>query len=92
MLSEQEFVINLPKFDYMSQKNTYSGSFRNFRYKLYVEKKDEIESVVVAAVYFNNCFEVEDEAGRTTKKEFEYSNDGIESASEWILQKYQETQ
>lgn len=91
MSSEQEFVLSLPKFDYMSQKNTYSGSFGNFRYKLYSEAKDEIEKVMVAAVYFNNCFEVEDLAGRATKEAFEYSNSGIDAAREWILQKYRET-
>lgn len=78
--------IKLPGFDYMSQKNTYSGSVGNFRYKFFPEKKDDIETVFVAAVYRDNCFEVEDAAGRTVKAEFPYEPDGIVSATRWITE------
>lgn len=78
--------IKLPGFDYMSQKNTYSGSVGDFRYKFFPEKKDDIETVFVAAVYRNNCFEVEDAAGRTVKAEFPYEPDGIVSATQWITE------
>lgn len=78
--------IKLPGFDYMSQKNTYSGSVGDFRYKFFPEKKDDIETVFVAAVYRNNCFEVEDAAGRTVKAEFPYEPDGIVSATQWIME------
>ena len=77
--------ITLPRFDYMSQKNTYSGSVGNFRYKFFPVKKDDIDTVFVAAVYQNNCFEVEDAAGRTVKQEFEYSPNGIDEATSWLL-------
>lgn len=76
--------IELPKWDYMCQGNTFSGSLGSFRYKFFPETKDEIEKVFVAAVYRNNCFEVEDAARRTNKKEFEYSITGIASAENWI--------
>ncbi len=76
--------IKLPGFDYMSQKNTYSGSVGDFRYKFFPEKKDDIETVFVAAVYSHNCFEVEDAAGRTVKAEFPYEPDGITAAAQWI--------
>ncbi len=76
--------IKLPGFDYMCQKNTYSGSVGNFRYKFFPVKKDDIETVFVAAVYRDNCFEVEDAAGRTVKSEFSYEPDGILSAEQWI--------
>ncbi len=77
--------ISLPKWDYMCQKNTYSGSIGDFRYKVFPMSLDEIEKVFVAAAYRNNCFEVEDAAGRTTKKEFEYSQAGLDSAEAWLL-------
>ncbi len=79
-----ERTINLPKWDYMCQGNTYSGSIGDFRYKFFVSSNDEIEKVFVASTYKNNCFEVEDAAGRTTKKEFEYSAKGIDAAERWI--------
>lgn len=85
---ENEAKIKLPRFDYMSQKNTYSGSLNGFRYKFYPEKKDEIETVFVAAVYKNNCFEIEDAAGRTKKSEFSYDPDGITAAEQWITEQY----
>lgn len=81
--------IKLPGFDYMSQKNTYSGSVGNFRYKFFPEKKDDIETVFVAAVYRDNCFEVEDAAGRTIKSEFPYAPDGILSATAWIKEQFE---
>jgi len=84
----EELNLRIPRFDYMSQKNTYSGSCGNFRYKLFPQDKDEIEKVFVAAVYKDNCFEVEDEAGRAEKAEFEYSQEGIDKATEWIYSKY----
>lgn len=83
-----EKIIKLPKFDYMSQKNTYSGSIGDFRYKFFYENKDEIETVFVAAVYKTNCFEVEDAAGRTIKREFTYDPDGIAAAEAWIIEQY----
>lgn len=78
-------VISLPRFDYMSQKNTYSGSIGRFRYKFFPEKKDDIDTVLVAAYYFDNCYEVELEAGRVTRKEFAYSDEGIDEAQDWLL-------
>lgn len=81
--------IKLPGFDYMSQKNTYSGSLGSFRYKFFPEKKDDIETVFVAAVYRDNCFEVEDAAGRTIKSEFPYDPDGILSATAWIKEQFE---
>lgn len=75
---------SLPRFDYMSQNNTYSGSIGRFRYKFFPEKKDDIETVLVAATYFDNCFEVEAEAGRVTRKEFPYSDAGIDDAEAWL--------
>ncbi len=78
--------IKLPGFDYMSQKNTYSGSVGDFRYKFFPEKKDDIETVFVAAVYRDNCFEVEDAAGRTVKAEFPYEPNGITAATQWIME------
>lgn len=81
--------IKLPGFDYMSQKNTYSGSIGDFRYKFFPKKKDDIETVFVAAVYKDNCFEVEDSAGRTIKSEFSYDPDGIRSAAAWIKEQFE---
>ena len=78
--------IKLPGFDYMSQKNTYSGSVGDFRYKLFPMKKDDIDTVFVAAVYRDNCFEVEDAAGLTIKAEFPYEPDGITAAERWIVE------
>ncbi len=78
--------IKLPGFDYMSQKNTYSGSVGDFRYKFFPIKKDDIETAFVAAVYRDNCFEVEDAAGRTVKAEFSYEPDGIVLATQWITE------
>lgn len=78
-------AISLPRFDYMSQNNTYSGSIGRFRYKFFPEKKDDIDTVLVAAFYFDNCYEVELEAGRVTREEFAYSNEGIDKAQEWLL-------
>ena len=79
--------IVIPKFDYMCQDNSYSGSVGSFRYKIWGEKKDEIDKVFVAAVYKNNCFEVEDAAGRTEKFEFDYNQEGLDNAHLWILEK-----
>ena len=76
--------IKLPRFDYMSQGNTFSGSVGNFRYKFFPKMINETDMVFVAATYRDNCFEVEDAAGRTVKKEFEYSSEGIDTAQAWI--------
>ena len=48
--------ISLPRFDYMCQNNTFSGSQGRFRYKFFPEKKDDIDTVLVAACYFDNCY------------------------------------
>ena len=80
--------IRLPRFDYMSQKNTFSGSIGRFRYKFFPEKKDEIDTVLVAAFYFDNCYEVEEEAGRVTRAEFAYSDAGIDEAEAWLMTQY----
>ncbi len=90
MTTRGDFSINLPRFDYMCQKNTFTGSYGSFRYKVFPEKKDEIDTVIVAACYENNCFEVEDENGRVERAEFEYSNEGIDRAEAWIADKYSE--
>lgn len=84
----EERKIWLPMFDYMCQKNTYSGSLGDFRYKFYPYEKDDIEKVFIAAVYRDNCFEVEDAAGRTLKQEFPYEEDGIIAAEQWIMEQY----
>lgn len=75
---------SLPRFDYMSQKNTYSGSIGRFRYKFFPEKKDEIDTVFVIACYFDNCYEVEEAAGRVKRQEVEYSDKGIDEAEAWL--------
>ena len=89
MIQKDNFVIQLPRFDYMVQKNTYSGNIGSFRYKFFPEKKDEIDTVLVAACYANNCYEVELEAGRVVQQEFDYSNDGIDAAEQWIYEQFQ---
>lgn len=90
MIQNGSFYIKLPRFDYISQRNDYSGSCGRFRYKYFPLKKDEIDTVIVAAVYTDRSFETEDEAGRTVKQEFEYSEDGIDAAEKWIAEKYEE--
>ncbi len=90
MLTSGDFTIKLPRFDYVVQNNDYSGSFGRFRYKMFPNKKDDDNMEIVAAVYRDHCYELEDEAGRTQKETFEYSNDGIDSAEQWIVQKYEE--
>lgn len=82
--------VQLPRFDYMCQKNTYSGGLGRFRYKFFPLKKDEIDTVLVAAVYYDNCYEVEKEAGRVTEQEFPYSNEGIDQAEQFIVSLYEE--
>lgn len=74
----------------MSQKNTYTGSQGAFRYKFFPEKKDDIDTVLVAACYMDNCYEVELEAGRVVRAEFEYSEKGIDDAQAWICGQYEE--
>lgn len=76
--------IYLPRFDYMCQKNTYTGSVGTFRYRLSPVKMDDIETVFLASAYHNNCYEVEKEAGRMAEKEFEYSQEGIDQAEAWL--------
>lgn len=91
-MAEQTTTIHLPDFYYISQKNTYSGSFGRFRYKVFSLKKDDIETVIVAAYYFDNCFEAEDEAGRTTKQEFPYNPDGLKSATDWLVLAFEQNE
>lgn len=88
MIKQGDFHICLPRFDYMSQKNTYSGNVGAFRYKFFPEKKDEIDTVLVAACYKDRCYEAELEAGRVAQKEFDYSNEGIDAAEQWIYECY----
>lgn len=83
-----EVNISLPHFDYICQKNTYSGSIGDFRYKIFPVKKDEIDTVLTAAVYFRNCYETEKEAGRVTEQEFAYSEAGIREAEQFLKQQY----
>lgn len=90
MIQRDDIVINLPRFDYLCQKNTYSGSQGEFRYKFFPRKVDDIETVFVAAVYYHNCYEVELEAGRVEEATFEYSNDGIDEAEQYLLSKFLE--
>lgn len=87
-MTQDKLNISLPRFDYMSQKNTYSGSQGRFRYKFFPEAKDEVDTVLVAAVYYDNCYEVELEAERVTRAEFAYSNEGIDEAQAWIAAQY----
>ncbi len=72
----------------MSQNNTYTGSQGAFRYKFFPEKQDDIDTVLVAACYRDNCYEVEQEAGRVVRAEFEYSEQGIDAAQAWICEQY----
>lgn len=90
MLSSGDFTVKLPRFDYVVQNNDYSGSFGRFRYKMFPKKDENDNMVIVTAVYRDHCYELEDEAGRAQKKTFEYSNDGIDSAEQWIVQQYEE--
>lgn len=89
MHSSGKFTVSLPRFDYVSQNNDYSGSFGRFRYKMFPTKKDDDSPVIIAAAYLDRCFELEDEAGRTVKAEFAYSNQGIDDAEEWIVKQYE---
>lgn len=86
-MSEINEAIKLPRFDYMSQNNTYSGNVGDFRYKFFPVKKDEIETVFVVATYRTNCYEIEAAASRTEEKEFEYSDEGIDKAQEYLANK-----
>ena len=76
--------ISLPRFDYMCQNNTFSGSQGRFRYKFFPEKKDDIDTVLVAACYLDL------EAGRITRQEFPYSDEGIDLAEAWLAAQYDE--
>lgn len=87
-MSAETLNIALPRFDYMSQNNTYSGSQGRFRYKFFPESKDEIDTVLVAARYFDNCYEVELEAGRVVRAEFPYSDEGIDAAEAWLKEQF----
>ncbi|MBQ9066417.1 MAG: hypothetical protein IJ133_02685 [Clostridia bacterium] len=89
MQTSGPFTVELPRFDYICQKNDYSGSFGRFRYKVYPLKKDDIETVIVAATYLDRCYELEKEAGNVTEKEFAYSNDGIDEAEAWLVAQYE---
>lgn len=87
-MSPDTLRISLPHFDYMSQKNTYSGSQGRFRYKFFPGENGDGEKVLNAAVYADNCYEVEAEAGRVTAKEFPYSEEGTREAEAWIREQY----
>lgn len=82
--------IALPRFDYMSQNNTYTGSQGAFRYKFFPEKQDDGKTLLVAACYMDNCYEVELEAGRVVRAEFDHSEQGIDAAQAWICEQYAE--
>ena len=90
MQQKGQLTVSLPRFDYMCQKNTYSGSCGRFRYKFFPRKKDDIDTVLVAAVYYDRCYELEQEAGRVTEQEFDYSNDGVDLAEQFIVSQYME--
>ena len=85
-----DLKVNLPRFDYMCQGNDYTGSAGRFRYILFVRELDEIEKRMVLAVYKDNCYSVEKEAGRVEEKEFPYTPEGIEEAEKWTVEKYRE--
>ena len=87
-MTRKTLQIALPHFDYMSQKNTYSGSQGTFRYKFFPGENADGEKVLNAAVYADNCYEVELEAGRVTLKEFPYSEEGTREAEAWIREQY----
>ncbi len=87
-MSSNPLLIALPRFDYMSQKNTYSGSQGRFRYKVFPDPDRDGGPVFAAAVYSDNCYEVELEADRVTRKDFEYSEAGIDAAEAWIREQY----
>lgn len=85
-----DLKINLPRFDYMCQGNDYTGSAGSFRYRFFARELDEIEKRLVMAVYRENCYSFEKEAGRVEEKEFPYSPEGIEEAEKWTAEKYRE--
>lgn len=87
-MSREALQITLPRFDYMSQKNTYSGSLGRFRYKFFPDRDGNEEPVFTAAVYYDNCYEVELDAGRVTRETFPYSDAGIDAAEAWIAGHY----
>lgn len=87
MIEHGALTVDLPKIDYICQKNTFTGSCGAFRYRLYPEEAGEAK-VVTAAVYADHCYEIEDAAGRVTRESFEYTNDGIAKAEEWIAAQY----
>ncbi len=76
--------VYIPRFDYMCQNNIYTGSVGAFRYRCCPLKKDEIDTVFMTSFYYNNCFDVELEAGRVSTKEFEYSQEGLDQAVAWL--------
>ncbi|NLL63951.1 MAG: hypothetical protein GX241_06985 [Ruminococcaceae bacterium] len=78
-------MIKLPRFDYMCQKNAFSGSIGDFRYKFF---PNEEFNAFIAAVYKDNCYEVEKEAGRIIEEKFSYDEAGIIEAEKWIMEQY----
>lgn len=90
MTEKGKLTVSLPRFDYMCQDNTYSGSCGRFRYKFFPLKKDDINTVLVAAVYFDRCYELEKAADRVTEREFPYSDEGIDQAEAFIASLYTE--
>lgn len=89
MQSSGDFTVSLPRFDYVSQNNNYSGSFGRFRYKMFPTKKEDGTQIIIAAAYQDRCFELEDAAGRARKAEFAYSDEGIDQAEQWITEQYE---
>ena len=88
MIDRGTFRIDLPKIDYMEQQNTFTGSIGRFRYKFYPESSGDAK-VLTVGVYADHCYEIEDEAGRITRESFEWSNDGVAAAEEWICSQYE---
>lgn len=77
--------IKLPGFEYMSQGNSYSGSLREFRYKIFPSGDAKGKEAFTAAHYRDNCYEIEKEAGRVRERSFPFSQDGISEAEAWLL-------
>ncbi len=90
MLTSGDFTLSLPHFDYVVQKNDYSGSFGRFRFKMFPSKNEEEENIIIAAVYRDRAFELEREEGRTQETTYPYSEEGIQAAEHWIMERYEE--
>jgi len=88
MLQKDKLTVDLPKIDYLEQDNTYTGSCGLFRYRIAPDKEKD-PKVLTVGVYTDHCYEIEDEAGRVTKKDFEWSNDGVAEAEQWVAEEYE---